>query len=292
MFIVLLAGTGIYAQQTNMIGVWKGRLSEDDKQWGFDYSIELKQVNNIIYGTSKICSVTDDKAYVIHNIEGKVNGDEVTFFDLSINQESGNINFSWCKKTYSGKLITYKDSLVVSGVWKNDGRKTFQNRQIVDNSPSYCSPGVFKIKMGKVVKDTVPKNEELFLEAPIAGIASTSWNVQSREVKIKESIKVNADSVKLMFFDNGEVDNDTISVYYNKQLIVSNKRLSNKAIEVVVAIEPNKDNELVMFAENEGTSPPNTALMVFYDKGARREVTIDSSTKKSEAIILKKQPMQ
>jgi len=43
-------------------------------------------------------------------------------------------------------------------------------------------------------------------------------------------------------------------------------------------------NELVMYAENLGTIPPNTALMVVTDGTKRYEVRITSDLKKSGAI--------
>jgi hypothetical protein len=289
LIIVLIAFNVSFAQITDLAGTWKGWLGQDDKEWGFDMFVELRQANNIIYGTSKIVAREGSGAFAIHNIEGKIYGNEVHLIDLTINQESiGTSYFSWCKRVYVGKIEMIGDSTFITGTWRNDGSKIFIKKQVVDNSLSYCYPGIFKIKKEREIKESIIKNDDLFLAAPVAGGGLTSWNVLSREVTIKENIKVNSDSVKLLFFDNGEVDNDTISVYYNKKLIVDHKRLSTKAIEVVVTLQANTDNEIVMFAENEGTTPPNTALMVFYDKGVRREVTIDSSTKKSESVILKK----
>jgi hypothetical protein len=44
------------------------------------------------------------------------------------------------------------------------------------------------------------------------------------------------------------------------------------------------DNELTMFAENLGSIPPNTALMIVNDGDKRYEVRITSDTQKNGTI--------
>ena len=61
--------------------------------------------------------------------------------------------------------------------------------------------------------------------------------------------------------------------------------LSEKPINVNLDATTNHDvNELTMYAENLGTIPPNTALMVVKDGDSRYEVRISSDLKKSGTI--------
>lgn len=67
--------------------------------------------------------------------------------------------------------------------------------------------------------------------------------------------------------------------------MLSHKRLSDKAIRLTLNVDKNADmNELIMYAENLGTIPPNTALMVVTDGDNRYEVRISSDLKKSGVI--------
>ena len=86
-------------------------------------------------------------------------------------------------------------------------------------------------------------------------------------------------------YDNGEVDGDSISVFYNSKLILAHKRLTEKPITLTLAI-PAGDaiNELTMYAENLGEIAPNTALMVVTDGDKRYEVRIASDLKNSGTI--------
>ncbi len=110
----------------------------------------------------------------------------------------------------------------------------------------------------------------------------------NRDTEIASIITVNSDSVRLYFYDNGEVDNDTITVYYNKTVLLYKKRLTEKALVITVAVKNGDNNELVMYADNLGEIPPNTALLIFYDGLQRKEVTIKADSKKSGVIILKR----
>jgi len=94
---------------------------------------------------------------------------------------------------------------------------------------------------------------------------------------------------KVDFYDNGEIDGDTISVFYNNELILSKRKLTDKPISLMLKIDPSReDNELVMYAENMGSIPPNTALMIATIEGKRYEVYITSTEKSSGTIRFKK----
>ena len=64
-------------------------------------------------------------------------------------------------------------------------------------------------------------------------------------------------------YDNGEIDNDTVSIFYNKKLLISHKRLSDKPIELNIELDENTTiHEITLYADNLGSIPPNTALVV------------------------------
>jgi hypothetical protein len=87
-------------------------------------------------------------------------------------------------------------------------------------------------------------------------------------------------------------DGDSISLFYNGKLLMSSKRLSEKPITLNITVEDDLVNELVMYAENLGTIPPNTALMVVTDGRKRYEVRITSDLEKSGVINFVHNPAQ
>ena len=108
---------------------------------------------------------------------------------------------------------------------------------------------------------------------------------QKRNFNLLKTIEVHHDIIRVDLYDNGEIDGDSISLFYNDKMILSNKKLSDKPITVLLNVDTETDvNELVMFAENLGLIPPNTALMVVTDGTNRYEVRITSDFKKSGVI--------
>ncbi len=100
---------------------------------------------------------------------------------------------------------------------------------------------------------------------------------------IFNEIKVDAGTIRLDFYDNAEIDGDTISVTVDNQNVVSHQRLGLKPITVSIKIDLKKtEHEVVMIAENEGSIPPNTALLMVTagDKRYRLFLSSDSEQKK------------
>ena len=116
-------------------------------------------------------------------------------------------------------------------------------------------------------------------------VISPRPDFDKRNNNLIKIIEVGNTVVKVDLYDNGEIDGDSISLFYNGKLLLSRKRLSDKPITLNIKVDKdNSMNELVMYAENLGTIPPNTALMVVTDGSNRYEVRITSDLKKSGTI--------
>lgn len=112
---------------------------------------------------------------------------------------------------------------------------------------------------------------------------------KEREKVITDEIMVESDSLQIDFYDNGEIDGDSISIFYNDKLIAFNRILSTKAIHFSVGLDPTKDvNEITMFADNLGSIPPNTALMLVYDGRKRYEVRLSSNLQKNATVQIRR----
>jgi hypothetical protein len=111
---------------------------------------------------------------------------------------------------------------------------------------------------------------------------------ENRSKQLLRTIEVSPEEFRVDLYDNGEIDGDSISVFFNGKLLVSHQRLSDKAISLKVRIDPSRtDNDLVMYAENLGSIPPNTALMVVTVGDQRYEVRITSTEQTSGTVRFK-----
>jgi hypothetical protein len=144
---------------------------------------------------------------------------------------------------------------------------------------------------------TVPKNDpSIAVTAPPivekkkpapapAANTSAQQKFNSREKKLATVIPVTGDSIELRFYDNAVVDGDSIAVFLNDRMVFEHVRLNNKPYTLTLSVDDlPDDNEMVMVAENLGTIPPNTSLMVAIVDGKRFEARLES-TENSSALI-------
>jgi hypothetical protein len=109
--------------------------------------------------------------------------------------------------------------------------------------------------------------------------------LEGRKNAVLKTIEVESKIVKIDLYDNGEIDGDSISLFFNGKLLLTNKKLTDKSISLMLPIDDeNAMNELVMYAENLGLIAPNTALMVVTDGPNRYEIRITSDLEKSGTI--------
>lgn len=110
----------------------------------------------------------------------------------------------------------------------------------------------------------------------------------SRKNELVRTITTSSNEIEVNIYDNGTVDNDTISVYVDKKLVLSKKRLTEKALTLKVNLDDNTSyHELVMVAENLGEIPPNTSLMVVKAGTQQYEVRITSTEQKNAVVVFK-----
>lgn len=98
-------------------------------------------------------------------------------------------------------------------------------------------------------------------------------------------VKVDTGEIKLAFYDNGTIDGDSITVKVNKQVVLSHERLSGKAVTTTVRVTLETPVVTVeMMAENEGSIPPNTALLIVTAPNLYHRLYMSSTKEKSARL--------
>lgn len=139
----------------------------------------------------------------------------------------------------------------------------------------------------------VPKKEEITKtpNPPAIKTLPKPEILKSRSNEIVKTITTHAKEFKIELYDNGDIDGDRISVYHNNELIVSNKTLTDKPITFSIKADENVSvHEFVMVAENLGSIPPNTALMIVTAGDQRYELFITSTEQKNAVVRVVYQP--
>lgn len=138
----------------------------------------------------------------------------------------------------------------------------------------------------KIAPDTlVAKTNDIKKTAPAKIPTVTPDVLKSRQNELMKTLIVNSEDVVVKLYDNGEIDDDTISVYLDKKLVLSRKRLTASPLSLNLKMDSNSpDHELVMVAENLGRIPPNTSLMIVEAGEQRFDVRITSTEQKNAVV--------
>jgi outer membrane protein OmpA-like peptidoglycan-associated protein len=98
---------------------------------------------------------------------------------------------------------------------------------------------------------------------------------------------VSSDSVSIEIYDNGIHDKDSVSIIYNKRIIVDKQELKvNKPIKFKLKVDKDsKNNELIFIADNLGSEPPNTGVMFITEKSGRRQQVVLSTDMTHNEVI-------
>ena len=131
---------------------------------------------------------------------------------------------------------------------------------------------------GKNTIHTVPK------------IIAAAADLSLRATEVIRTIDFKSDSLTLILYDNGIVDGDTVSVILNGEVIIPKQGISEQAYRKVIKIPPGSGDslQLVLYAENLGSIPPNSGLLIIEDGSDRYEVRFKGDMKNSSAVRLRR----
>jgi hypothetical protein len=142
-------------------------------------------------------------------------------------------------------------------------------------------PLVEEERVDKPMETTPVVIIEKKVSTPAPNPIITRANPVIKKIETDETILV------IDLYDNGEIDGDTVSIYHNNELEVYRAGLSAKPITLKIKVdEQHPHHELVMVAENLGSIPPNTSLMIVTANNKRYEIFISSSEQKNAKLII------
>lgn len=149
-------------------------------------------------------------------------------------------------------------------------------RDTIKTAPPFPPPA-------RVQERVTPTPEKM--EIPVPEVLITRSN------PLIKTITTHKPDIKIELYDNGDIDGDTITVYHNNQVIAWKKGLTDKPVTInVKADELDVLHEFVMVADNLGSIPPNTALMVITTGGKRYQLFVSSDKEKNAKVVVEYAP--
>jgi hypothetical protein len=248
--------------QEVITGIWKGQLTQGPGGCFAVYNIELQIQINGTKITGASYHYSDVTNYVKEEFEGTYNPERKT---LQIN-EMKVLTFRVpadcipCIKQYSLLYAKQDKKEFLNGDWGG----------VTMNNQAACPPG--KILLTRT------------LESAFKDIDKTI-PLTTRTNELVREIKVDTGTIRLDFYDNGQIDGDTISVFVDKMPVLSMKRLTEKPATVNIKVDMKRtEHEVVMVAENLGSIPPNTALMLVTAGDKRYQLYLTSTEQKNAMV--------
>jgi hypothetical protein len=171
-----------------------------------------------------------------------------------------------------------KDVLAITEIPEKDVA-TVRVQQLIISMPEKKQTYIF-------VPDTIASVPSVSIDRRLFGAADISL----RKTEVIRSIDFKADSLVFILYDNGTVDGDTVSIVLNGAVIIPKQGLSEQAYRKVIYIPSALGDSLllVMYAENLGSIPPNTGLLIIQDGDDRQEIMFEGDMKKSSAVMLRR----
>jgi hypothetical protein len=265
--------TGFAALAQDLNGIWRGKLTQAAGGCYPEYNIEL-QINFIITANTlsgMAYDYYDISKYVKLDFNGRYNATTKRLVIIENNLMESNIPVACvpCIKTYDLNWIKSGDEEILSGECK--GREYGSN--------SICP--AYKIVLKRAATSVFATDVE---QSPELVSLQKKLDLKPRDKELVKTLVFDTAAIKLDFYDNAEIDNDTITVLLNNKLLLYRRMLTDKPLTVYLNAFPGTEYELVMYADNLGTIPPNTALMMVTVGNKKYEVRLSSSEQKSATV--------
>jgi len=227
-------------------GYWKGTLSMRGCFPENNIEIQIKGKGQIVTGNSYHYQDIDN--YVKKKFSGTYNkaNKKVILQESLVTTYHIPQRCVICVKNFELNYYVEGDKEILKGYW---------NGHVLDSSQSCDGGSIILTRM----------KESAFAEIP--------------------EILVDTGSIKLDFYDNAQVDGDSITVLVDKQVVLTHQRLSGKPVTTYVRVDLNNTfHEIEMIAENLGSIPPNTAILIITAGKNRHLLTLNSTETKSARV--------
>jgi hypothetical protein len=309
--IALFCSTISFSQ--NLTGTWEGKMDGE----------QFLQVN-IMHSSKGICGFTydyvinDKRSYCRAYFQASYNRSKQTiviagtkFLENSGSHTLMNLKFGYSKEGEQ-EYLTMKNTLLslLDRISRGGSSGNFYLRK-VSNTPSPYLKDLYEPcterPVGTLKRDTTVAEKPIVIvkDTPIIKkiepikvdtivkitVPTIEKQVIERKNNVIKTIKVYSPTLLITLYDNGVVDGDTISVLHNGKLLVDHQLLDAKGIDVTVELsKENPHHEIVLFAHNLGSIPPNTALLVIKAGKERYELRAEADLKKNATLIFEYEP--
>ncbi len=299
----------------NLSGQWKGSFNEARGDEATEYILELEINGKKVEGTSiTYFSLRGKKYFTMCAIEGSYDPSSKTIVSKEVSKVKANTP-SWFRDCFQTHTLTFfkkGEEEELSGTWKstkkedNCGRgTTLLKRKVLTKKHSVSkNQDIAKEEKKTTVpdteadahkKDNTQKNtngqnapnahsNKIAAEAE-QPVSKLPEKFEKRSNKVFETIEIKEEEVYISIYDNAEIDGDVITVIFNGAIVLASQTLSNQPISFRLKLKKGIDNLLTMYAENQGKTPPNTAIMRIQHGDNYQKVLLSADDKQNASVV-------
>lgn len=304
----------------NISGLYSGTLYNDTTKQTQVYQLALSEYRGKITGYAYATFIVHDTFYYsIRRVKATRQKDELVVEDVAmlVNNfpEGPNKGVHRISRIPIGHLKPEDSLSSFQGSWETTQTKKYYSlngtmamKKDSDSSASALVAHLTELKIlrpntapaystaGRKGDETVRPTQAVSRTGGSAGrtavtpVVNATLPYTQRQQKLAQTINITSDSMVLSFYDNGVIDGDTISVYVNKENVIARTKLTAGATRKTVYLNNIQADsiELVLVAENLGSIPPNTGLLVVQDGADKHEVRFSADLTTNASIVFRR----
>jgi hypothetical protein len=252
-------------------GIWKGTLTQAPGGCYPRYFLELQINFNGDRLTGKAYDYYDKTHFVKMSFTGRYNPTthRLVIIENQVLEADIPVECEPCIKTYDLNYTKNGEQEELNGDWKG----TFSSKRMV------CPPGQIRLK--RASQSDFPVDIE---QSDTLATLQKTLHLRPREKTLTKTVTLHSPDVKIDLYDDGVIDGDSVTVFINNKLLLYHQMLTDRPLTIHFNAFPNTEYELVMYADNLGTIPPNTALLMVTSGPDKYEAFMSSSEQQSATI--------
>jgi hypothetical protein len=270
-----------------------------DKKLIINIAIDGSVSGNLItvYHNSK-ANIPNEAGNQVFSLKGKYNADKksllliVTHFRSKPDTSESYLTFRKPDSLYYNLVVSREDNqMVVTGVADKILNKNATEEWVgpfhgggLDKNMNIANAEDIHVLPLRIRFDftTLPPSPT---DAAYANVHDTI--AVARLTNIQRVITLDTTFVKLELYDNGEIDGDIATLVLDGKNILNKQLLGSKPATLYVNLSKSiAEHTLELFADNLGTIPPNTALLVLTCQKKRYEISLSSTETINGAVKL------
>ncbi len=230
---------------------------------------------------------TDDKIATNNNESSLVNNKEVP----ATNKPVAKVEYA--DNSYidpnTGDIVRPKTKTTVPATKNNtpvnnEFAKSSPSINLTDNKTNPLHPQSEKtVTIDPVSLPAIP-----VVRTTVAERSGAAGSINDRKTEVSQVVNFRSDSLQIALYDNGQIDGDTVSVLMNGEIILAKQGLKASAIRKTIYIDNKDEFTLVLYAENLGSYPPNTGLLIVRDGDDVYNLRFSSDFSKNAGIVFRR----